>query len=102
MISGLLGGGGGEYETLHFLETGKELNEGDRAFFNQHAVPWLWPSDDLSLGQNPSALFAPPEEFCKKTDNIETIIIIIIIIIIILFLKRFSMLNMLNCAVQCQ
>ena len=29
-------------------------------------------------------------------------IIIIIIIIMILFLKRFSMLNMLNCAVQCQ
>ena len=29
-------------------------------------------------------------------------VIIIIIIIIILFLKRFSMLNMLICAVQCQ
>ena len=28
--------------------------------------------------------------------------IIIIIIIMILFLKRFSMLNMFNCAVQCQ
>ena len=27
---------------------------------------------------------------------------IIIIVIMILFLKRFSMLNMLNCAVQCQ
>ena len=27
--------------------------------------------------------------------------IIIIIIVMILFLKRFSMLNMLNCAVQC-
>ena len=35
------------------------------------------------------------------SDQTLIIIIIIIIMIMILFLKRFSMLNMLNCAVQC-
>ena len=40
--------------------------------------------------------------FCMNRFPYCEIIIIIIIIIMILFLKRFSMLNMLNCAVQCQ
>ena len=45
-------------------------------------------------------LVAAVNTFNTKTHSFKEIIIIIIIMI--LFLKRFSMLNMLNCAVQCQ
>ena len=66
-------------------------------------LQWLRPTTHLNLYENRQVLSPLRSEFVVF-QQISSLYqsLIIIIIIMILFLKRFSMLNMLNCAVQCQ